>query len=145
VRQACIAAANLNDPRRRVSLDVDLHALVLIGTVLEMHRNPVAELEHDEAVIRNRAPCDLHVHDIKEAWLRPPAFFPMRDEPAVTKEIYRGLDRESDGTERELEIELTYPQLRGERPDDRGKVKLFGYPVHSCSVQRVDYSNGPAY
>src|SRR5688572_6428749 len=97
-----------------------------------MHRNPVVELEHDEPVVGDFPACDLHIHHIEEAWFWPPAFFPVGDELAVTKEIHRRLDGEADGAERELEIELTDPQLRRELPDYGRQVKFVGYPVHSC-------------
>ena len=54
----------------------------------------------------------------------------MGNQLAVTKEIHRGLDGETNGSERELEIELTYPHLRRELPDYGRQVKLVRYPVH---------------
>jgi hypothetical protein len=69
-----------------------------------MPRHPVVELEHDQPVVRDFPACDLHIHDIEEAWFRPPAFFPVGDEFLVTKEIHWRLDGEADGTEGELEL-----------------------------------------
>jgi len=76
------------------------------------------------------------IHDVIEAWVWPPALFPMGNELAVSKEIYWGLDGKTNGSECKLEIELTYPQLRREFPDYRRQVKLVWYPVHSS------HSNG---
>ena len=95
-----------------------------------MHCNPVVEFEHDEPVIHDFAASDLHIHDVVEAGVWPPALFPMGYELAVTKKIHRRLDGETNGSERELKIELTYPQLRRELPDYGRQVKLVGYPVH---------------
>src|ERR1700730_1647510 len=120
----------LDYPRRGISLERDLHALVLIGTVFEMHRYPVVELEHDEPVVYDFIATDFRVHDVVETGVWPLTLFPMGHQLAVTKEIHRGLDGETHGAERELKIELTDPKLCRELPDNRGQVKLVGYPVH---------------
>jgi len=101
-----------------------------------MHRDAVVELEHDEPVVRDFAASNGRIHYVVEVWVWPPALFPMGNEFAVTKKIYWGLDDETNGSEREVEIELTYPQLRRELPDYGGQVKRVGYPVHSS------HSNG---
>jgi hypothetical protein len=120
----------LDYPQRGISLERDLHAFVLIGTVLEMHRHPVVELEHDESVVYDFTASDFRIHDVVETGVWPLALFPMGHQLAVTKEIHEGLDGETDGAERELKIELADPKLCRELPDNWRQVKLMGYPVH---------------
>src|SRR5688572_22264972 len=96
-----------------------------------MHRDPILELEHDQPVVHGFAAHDLHVHDVVEPAVGPTTFLPPSHELAVAQEAHRRLDDETDGSERELQIELTDAYLSRELADHRGEVELVGYPVHS--------------
>src|SRR5688500_11607256 len=92
----------LDNPRRCITVDVDLHRLILISTVFQVHRDAVLELEHDQAVVHNLAPCDVCIHDVVECGIRPPAFLPLSHYLTVTEQLYRRLDCETEGAKREL-------------------------------------------
>ena len=79
-----------------------------------MHRQPVLELKNDEPVIHDFAASDFRIHDVVETRVRPLALFPIGNPLAVAKDTNRRPDSETDGAERELEIELEQPlaQLR---------------------------------
>jgi hypothetical protein len=119
------------DPSCLPSFEGDLHALVLVGAVFEVHRYAVLELKQDQAIVDDFAAPDFRIHDVVEPRIRPPAFFPVSQPLAVTKEVHWGLNREIDGTKRELEIELTDPHLGRELSDYATQVKVCWYPVHS--------------
>jgi hypothetical protein len=121
----------LDYPWRWLSREGDLHALVLIGAVFEVHRQPVLELKYDQPVIHDFAASDFRIHDVVETRVRPLALFPMGNQLAAAKDINRRLDSETDRAERELEIELPDSNLRCELANNAGQVKLFGYPVHA--------------
>ena len=92
---------------------------------------PLSNSNTISRVVLGFAATECRVHDVVETGVWPSAWFPMSHEFAVTKEIHRRLDGETEGTERELEIELADPHLCGELPDHGGQVKVVGYSVHS--------------
>jgi hypothetical protein len=117
-------------PWGRVSLKGDLHALVLIRVVFEMHDDAVSKLERDQSVVHDLAAPDLRIHDLVEAGVRPPALFPTTHQIAITKECDRRLDRKIDRAEGELKIELADPHLGRELSNDRPQVEVIRNTVH---------------
>jgi hypothetical protein len=64
------------------------------------------------------------VHDVEEARIGPPAFIPLSDDLLVAEQLHWRLRDEVDGAERELEIELSDPNLRGELSDNARQVEI---------------------
>jgi hypothetical protein len=107
-----------------------------------MHLKPVDELENYQSVVHNFATADFRIHNLVEAWVWPLALFPMGHQFTVTKEIHGRLDSEIDRAECELEVELSDPYLSCELPDNRGQIKIFGYPTGSLASPTSTYRKG---
>lgn len=130
VAAALVRASWLDYPQSRIPLEGNLHTLVLIGIVFELHREIVLKLEDDQPVGHGFAASDPRIHNVIESGIRPPPFLPMGYEISITEEIHRRLNGEIDGTERKLDIELTDAHLCCHLANDRGQVEVVRYSVH---------------
>jgi hypothetical protein len=126
----CALQANLNDPWRWIAFECDLHALILVGTVLKVHLQTILKLDHDQSIVHYLTPGDIGIHDVKESWLGPLAFLPVCDLLASSEEIHWRRNREIHATEGELKVELTDAHLRGELANNRAQIEIFGDTIH---------------
>jgi len=109
-------------PRRWVIFELDLHALILIGIVFEMHLDPILKLDGNQPVVHNLASGDVGIHDVVEFRLGPPTFLPVGHSVSVTKQGDRRLDGKVHIPERELDVKLANTNLRRGFAHDAGQV-----------------------
>ena len=108
----------------------DLHALILVRTVLEVHLQAVLEANDDQPIVHDLTSGNFGIHDIEEACFRPLTFFPVRDLLASSEEIHRRLNSEIHAAKGELKVELTDAHLRGELANNAAQIEVFGDAIH---------------